>query len=284
MKIRLCAFADEAGSTLNNQISALKRNNISLLELRSIDGKNVLDFSIEEASHYYDILKKNGIEVFSIGSPIGKVDIDCDFEDYQEKVIKICQIAKVFHTDKVRMFSFYKAHNQREKVFLYLKKMVDIANKLGIKLYHENEKDIYGDNLNRVQDLINANLGLKFVYDPANFIQVGEEADDTLKNLVNKMDYFHIKDVIKSSGDIVPAGYGNGKIRELISMIDRDVVFTIEPHLAVFNGYYDIDKTPIKNSLYFASNDEAFDAAVISLKNLLIENGYKYNGLYFEKD
>lgn len=284
MKIRLCAFADEAGETLSNQISALKRNQISLIELRSIDGKNVLDFSFEEATHYYEILKKNEIDVFSIGSPIGKVDIDVNFEEYQEKVIKICQLAKIFHTDKVRVFSFYKAYNQRDKVLLYLKKMVDIARELGVSLYHENEKDIYGDNLNRVQDLINANLGLKFVYDPANFIQVGEEAEDTLASLSRNMDYFHIKDVIKSNGDIVPAGYGDGNIRELISMIDRDIVFTIEPHLAVFKGYSEIDKTTLKNSLYFSSNDEAFDAAVISLKNLLIESGYKNKELYFEKE
>ena len=35
--IRLCAFSDEAGSSLEEQIAALKRNNISLMELRSID-------------------------------------------------------------------------------------------------------------------------------------------------------------------------------------------------------------------------------------------------------
>ena len=41
MMIKLCAFADEAESSLVGQIAALKRNSIPFLELRSIAGKNV---------------------------------------------------------------------------------------------------------------------------------------------------------------------------------------------------------------------------------------------------
>ncbi len=37
--IRLCAFADEAGTTLEEQITALKKHRISLIEIRSIDKK-----------------------------------------------------------------------------------------------------------------------------------------------------------------------------------------------------------------------------------------------------
>jgi hypothetical protein len=56
--IRLCAFSDEAGSSLKEQIDALKRNNISLMELRSIDKKNVADFTIEEAKNIKKKWKK----------------------------------------------------------------------------------------------------------------------------------------------------------------------------------------------------------------------------------
>lgn len=37
--IRLSAFSDEAGSSIQEQIIAMQRNGISLTELRSIDGK-----------------------------------------------------------------------------------------------------------------------------------------------------------------------------------------------------------------------------------------------------
>ena len=76
--IRICAFADEAGSDLKKQIAALKRNEINLLELRGIDGVNVSEFTTEKAKEYNKTLKAEGIEVWSIGSPLGKVDIDTD--------------------------------------------------------------------------------------------------------------------------------------------------------------------------------------------------------------
>ena len=80
--LQLCAFADEAGSSLAEQIAALQRNRIPNLELRSIDGKNVLDFTENEARAYAKELQAAGITVFSIGSPLGKVDITCNFEEF----------------------------------------------------------------------------------------------------------------------------------------------------------------------------------------------------------
>ena len=137
--IRLCAFSDEAGSSLKEQIDALKRNNISLMELRSIDKKNVADFTIEEAKEYQRIMEENGIAVWSIGSPIGKVNIDTDFDEYLKKVEHVCQLAQIFKTDKIRMFSFFKAYEQEEKVYEYLRKMISVADKYNVRLYHENE-------------------------------------------------------------------------------------------------------------------------------------------------
>ena len=79
---------------------------------------------------------------------------------------------------------------------------------------------------------------------------------------VAKTDYFHIKDVISSTQELVPAGFGDGKIDKLVDMIDKDVVLTLEPHLAIFSGYANIDNTEMKNKFTFSSNQEAFDTAV----------------------
>ena len=46
--IKLCAFADEADNSLLGQIEALKRNGISYIELRNLDGKNACDLTDEE--------------------------------------------------------------------------------------------------------------------------------------------------------------------------------------------------------------------------------------------
>ena len=77
--IKLCAFADEAGDSLADQIKAMQENGIGLLELRSIDKKNVTKFTNEEVKEYKKQLDDAGIGVWSIGSPIGKVKIEDDF-------------------------------------------------------------------------------------------------------------------------------------------------------------------------------------------------------------
>lgn len=281
--IRLCAFSDEADGSLQGQIDALKANGISLTELRFVDGKNVKDLKSFEAAAIRNKLLDNGICVWSVGSPIGKVDIGGDLEKYMDEVKHVCDIARRLGTDKVRMFSFFHAYEQGERVMEYLQKMVEIAKDYEVSLCHENEKDIYGDTAERVMEIRQRVPKLKHVYDPANFLQVGEPAEKTLATLHQGSEYFHIKDVIAQTGELVPAGYGDGKILELVQKIEGDKVLTIEPHLAVFAGYEKIDGEKMKNKFTFSSNREAFDAAVKAIKDVLAQAGYEErNGRFYK--
>lgn len=273
--IYLSAFSDEAATSLQGQIDALKRNNIGYMEVRFINGIPVRDFTLEQAEEYYEEMQKQGIQVWAIGSPLGKEDIrTLDFAEYENLVHHICKIAKIMHTDKVRMFSFFHAYDEKEKVFAYLRRMVEIATEHGVTFYHENEKDIYGDNVERVLEIMQNVQGLRYVYDPANFLQVGEHADNSLAKLHETTDYFHIKDVIFETGELVPAGHGDGKIDELIAKLNRGTTMTLEPHLHIFDAFKSIDDTQMKHKFHFTSNGEAFDAAVSALKKLLTEAGY----------
>lgn len=285
--IKLSAFADEASASLDGQIEALLRNGIGYIDVRSVDGKNVLDFSLEEAFEYNARLKAAGIRVYSIGSPIGKVEIGCDFSEYLKKAEHICKLAEVFDTDKIRMFSFFDAYEKEERVIEYLKRLVELADKYGVKLYHENEKKIFGDTAERTKKILDSVPGLHSIYDPANFVEVGEDMDKALELLHARSEHFHIKDVIRATGELVPSGYGDGKVRELVERIAPDcpeMVLTLEPHLAIFAGYAAIDSTELKNKFTFSSNGEAFDAAVNALKKLLCEVGYiENNGGYIRE-
>lgn len=276
--IRICAFSDEASQSLKGQIAAMQRNNISLTELRSVDGKSVKDLTLEEAENIKAELHAAGISVWSLGSPLGKVDITVDMDEYLHTVEHVCKLAQVLECKRIRMFSFFGAYEQPEKVYDYLQRMVVVANKYDVMLCHENEKDIYGDTLERVQLIAQNVTGLKLVYDPANFLQCEQSAEQTIPALHAKIDYFHVKDVIASTGEIVPAGYGDGQIDRLIALIDpeADVVMTLEPHLRVFAGYAQIDNTEMKNKYTFENNDQAFDAASNALKALLEQNGYVF--------
>ena len=273
--IKLCAFADEAASSLEEQISALKRNGISYLELRSIHGKNVKDFSLEEAWVYAKQLEDNRISVWSIGSPLGKVDISVDMQIYQQTVRHLCCLANIFKTKRIRIFSFFQAYEQREKVMSYLQEMVDIATEYGVELYHENEKEVYGDTLARVKDIMANVRGLKYIYDPANYVQCRQNIHETLQALFDKTNYFHIKDVISATDELVPAGYGDGEIVQIIERISTDKVLTLEPHLAVFEAYATIDNVEMKHKFHFRDNNEAFDFAVNALKKVLAYCGYQ---------
>ena len=114
--IKLCAFSDEAAAPLQGQIDAMRRNGIKLTELRSVDGKNVKDLTLDEAKEIKKALDEAGIAVWSIGSPLGKVDISVDIEEYLETVAHVCRLADLFGTSRIRMFSFFGAYGQSGKV------------------------------------------------------------------------------------------------------------------------------------------------------------------------
>ena len=282
--IKLCAFADEYGSTLEEQIEGLKINNIEYLEIRSVNGKNVADLSDAEAKDIYEKLEKEGRKVWSIGSPIGKVDINCDFEEYKKKVDRVCKIAKILKADKIRMFSFFNAYDQEEKVYNYLQEIVSIGNDNGIKMYHENEKEVFGDTVDRILKLQKNVKGLNYIYDPANFVQCDQEASYAIEKLFDSIGYFHIKDVVHSTGDLVPAGYGDGHIEDFIKKIEKDAVLTMEPHLVEFDAYKSIDNTKMTHKFHFDNSRDAFCFAVKSLKDILLKLGYKEIGTRFIKE
>ena len=181
--IKLCAFADEASVLLDGQIAALKENNIKYIELRGVDGTNVSKLTLDEAEEYAKRLSDAGIKVYSIGSPIGKIKLADDIEAHMEKLRHTCRLAKIFGTDKIRMFSFYEAYEDEERVYELLSRMVAIAREESVKLYHENEKAIFGDTAERVLKIMENVEGLCYVYDPANFLEVGEDAKMTLDAL-----------------------------------------------------------------------------------------------------
>jgi sugar phosphate isomerase/epimerase len=277
--IKLCAFADEAGKSLQEQIEALKRNNINLIELRGIDGENIADISEEKAVNYARVLDENGIKVWAIGSPLGKIDINDDFNKHLELAKHIIKLAGIFGTDKVRVFSFYIHDHEkdRERVIKRLNEMTALAALSDIKLYHENEKDIYGDTLKYVTDILSNVKGLKCVFDPANFIQCRQDINEAIDALAEKADYFHIKDATYENGEVVPAGLGDGEIPRLIDTIKGEKVLTLEPHLKVFDSFANIDRHELKNKYTFKDNNAAFDAAADALKKILKDKGYREN-------
>ena len=60
--MKLCAFADEASSDILEQIAACKANGIEYIELRNVNGKNISNFTVEEAKVLRDMLNKLNLD------------------------------------------------------------------------------------------------------------------------------------------------------------------------------------------------------------------------------
>ncbi len=271
-RIKLCAFADEAGKELSAQISALQRNGIPFLEIRGIDGKNIADITAAEGKEIKKRLDDGGIRVWSIGSPIGKCDIHEDASIELERLKRIVESACILEADNIRMFSFFKTTDaDGEEVVERIGGFLDIAERSGISLCHENEKGIFGDSWEKCLYIQEALPALYSVFDPANFIQCGVDTKEAWENLSPYVKYLHAKDAIGAR--VVPCGMGEGNVPYIFGEYVKNGggVITLEPHLTKFVGLDALESgdTSAVGGMSFPSADAAFDFAVDKVKNIL---------------
>ncbi len=270
--VRLSVFSDEAGASLAEQIKALHENELCYTDIRNVDGVNVLNFTLDEAKRYKRELDAAGIGVSCIGSPLGKRDV-CDFDEFKHDLDKILTLAQIFESDLIRLFSFYRWQGQEERIIECLARAVEYAKGFGVKLYHENELGIYGDRPEDCKKIVES-TGCGCIFDSANFVLSGHKIEHAEALLLPISDFYHVKDG-RYSGEIVPAGFGDGNLKSLLS---RDgVVLTIEPHLFEFGGLANLVDHGLKESEFFyATPREAFDAGVNAVKAILDQNGIQY--------
>lgn len=273
--IRICAFADEASNDLAGQIEALKRNGASLLEIRGVDNENIKNISLSKAREIKKALDDNGISVWSMGSPVGKNRIDEDFDKLLDEFKGICEKAHILGASKIRMFSFFT--KDENEVFKRLEAFCNACPE-DITLCHENEKEIFGDDIECCLKIYKAFDKIKMVFDPANFIQCGVDPREAWDTLSSYVDYMHIKDALKS-GHVVPAGQGVGSLDYLISEYIKKggKVLTLEPHLMEFCGLSELENgQSLSLKPVFTDTNTAFDAGMSALKKILDLQGVKY--------
>lgn len=275
--IRVYAFSDEASADIDSQIKALIRNNLQGMEIRNVDGTTVSDITIEKAKEVKNKLDANGLCVWSVGSPIGKISITDDFSKHLDKFKHTLEIAKTLDSHNIRLFSFYapkrkNPDNCKNEVIDRLGQFCEAAKGYDIILCHENEKGIYGDTAERCLEIHKALPDIKGVFDPANFVQCGVDTLRAWEMLKDYIYYMHIKDALPS-GFVVPAGKGAGNVQkiaqEYISLGGTN--FTIEPHLIAFKGLKFLERIGEKRQLSYkySDSDTAFDVACNSFRDLL---------------
>src|SRR5436305_2060403 len=155
----LSAFADEISPDPQEQLDVLARCRVRHIELRSILKTNVLDLTDLQVSELKSLLDRHGFRLSAIGSPVGKVRIDQPYEPHRRRFERALELCKVFDTPNVRVFSYYKPGGDgwekwRDEVLARMHDKVRLAEGAGVRLLHENEHNIYGDDPRRVVDLL----------------------------------------------------------------------------------------------------------------------------------
>ena len=266
--MKLCAFADEASNELQGQIDALKRNNIGLLEIRGVDGQNIKEISYEKIKEIKKTLDENDIKVWSIGSPVGKYNTDDNFERQLDEFKRLCEYAEILEAKRIRMFSFFSKN--QDEVFKNLEAFCNACPD-SVIMCHENEKGIFGDDIEGCLKIYQNFDRIKMVFDPANFIQCGVNTLEAWEKLHKYVDYMHIKDALEDKR-VVRAGYGIGNIERLVSMYQKmgGEVLTLEPHLMEFAGLKELENgESIQDIPVYPDNNTAFDAGANALKDIL---------------
>ena len=244
---RISAFGDEIADDLQTQLATLTRLDIRWLELRGVWGRNVLELSDEEVASIGVVCGQAGINVSAIGSPIGKSPLEEPELIERDRLDRAFAVADQLGVSMIRVFSYYppegvaKEDNDWlvDKASERLATLASRAVEAGKLLVLENEKGIVGDTVERCARLLD-NVGgdhLRFAWDPANFVQVGERypTTDGWPVLGGYVGHVHIKDAL-ANGEVQPAGWGDGEVGKLLAHL-RDTEYqgflALEPHLVV---------------------------------------------------
>jgi sugar phosphate isomerase/epimerase len=265
----LSGFADEISPDLTEQLDVLTSLDIRYLELRGVWGQSVLELADDQVAQVKRALADRGMGVSAIGSPIGKIGIEDPMDPHLDAFRRALDLAEELETPYIRMFSFFvpegRADAYRDEVMRRLSALLDEADGRPVTLLHENESKIYGDIPRRCLDILETmdSPQLQMTFDPANFVMNGVRPyDDAFEMLADHIAYLHIKDGIMAEKRVVPAGEGDGQMKQVLQALHErgfDGFASLEPHLAhagAFAGF---------------SGPELFGVAANALRKLIDE-------------
>ncbi len=269
-QVILSAFADEAANqkTAVQQFAALAAIGLQYYSIRFIDAgsgiKNVMKLSKAEITKIRHLEDEYGLNVTSIGSPLGKVKlIDksdgtknafIPFKKYLASDVKqACELAHAFETKLIRGFSFY--HPRGEDPAKYVSQAVDQLGKIAETCHRsdltyglEIEANLVGQNgeiMAEIHRQVN-HPALVLIFDAGNIISQGYTPAEVFQQYLAMkpgIGWIHIKDYhhpqpAKRQGHVdedalkhfVPADIGDSSYAMILRDF-RDHVPTLEKKL-----------------------------------------------------
>lgn len=303
---KISGFFDEVSPKLEEQLRVMRMLGVRYLCPRNVNGKNIAQYSLRSfRQEVKPALQKQGVQLSSIGSPIGKIDLldEKAYQTQRKQLRELVAIAQEMECAYIRIFSFYtaKAAGARDPGEMVAEKMngfLKLAEGSGVTLIHENEKKIYGDTPEKALALYNTlgHPGFALCYDASNYIQCGVDPWAAYRQTRKHTVYYHMKDC--TDGIEVPLGTGQGRIGALLADLNGsgyDGFLTLEPHtlqyallkrafrllpFAAHTGrgrvFRQIDREMGVNGLQPVSREQVFTWQYQNLTSMLEEIGGQY--------
>jgi sugar phosphate isomerase/epimerase len=217
----LSGFGDEAANqkTAEQQFAAFAALGLQYYSLRFIDAgqgiKNVMQLTKSEITKIRHLEDEYGLNVATIGSPIGKVKLlDQDdgtknryvpFKKYlNDEVKRACELAHAFETKLIRGFSFYHPRGTDPKQHLpqtidQLGKIAEMCHRSDLMFGLELEANLVGQTgelLATIHDEVD-HPALVTIFDGANMSTQGYSAGECFDEYVKmkpSLGWMHVKD------------------------------------------------------------------------------------------
>lgn len=254
-RLALAVIGDEIGPSLAEMLSFCAEHDVRRLDMRTIDGRNLLGMTLDEVGAIARTLRDVGIAVPTFVSPAlkwpapgkapagGKVDFafdpaTCPTDD---PLVHAFDVAATLGAAKIRVFSFLRYNGfEPEDLAVPMARLTGLAERFEITVEMENEPVC---NLGSVAELAGyfTALGeppryLRPLVDIGNSWSMGEPpTDGQIAALAPLVDLIHLKDRDLGAKRTVPLGDGDVPwARELTRLLKGvaapEVVASLETH------------------------------------------------------
>jgi sugar phosphate isomerase/epimerase len=232
----LAVFADDISQDLDHALDVIEELGVKWVEIRSAWSKNLVHHTDEKVEEVCRAIHNRGMRLPCIAAPLfksrlkgqGQADAELFHAEEQDDLTqqlailrRSAELARLFDTNLVRCFSFWRVNGNREQVWADMleafQQAVSIAEQEGITLVMEND---FGCNLGGGEDSapfieeINS-PHLKLLWDPGNAYFVGENAYPTgYEASKHVLGHVHVKDAVYNpqSGEYRWVALGSGEV------------------------------------------------------------------------
>lgn len=256
----LTGIGDEAGNTIDAQITALRELGWKHLEMRGVEVPGFPKANFHEIPQKaFDIcaekIRADGLSVYCFGSTIMnwaktiETPWDVTLGEVQRCIPRMQQLGTKF----VRVMSFKPKDDEEQTppvVFERLREVTRMFLDAGLTPVHENCMNYGGMSGRHALELLEKVPGLKWVFDTANPVFNGDRTQpkpwprqDPWKFWTDVRDHvvhIHIKDATwnpaKNDADYNWPGEGQGRVRDILRDAfarGYDAGISIEPHMVV---------------------------------------------------